>query len=87
MAVTKKNTGGLEPRSPNRPTISGKTAVVALQVDLTGTRNGVDWPARGVPFELPADEAADLVEQKMAVIVEKKIRETATSGPSENAAL
>lgn len=42
-------------------------ALVRMLVQLSGTRDGVEWPAAGGLLECPADEAADLVGSALAV--------------------
>jgi|GEM_PF-2447663 len=37
-----------------------------MKVDVSGTRDGVDWPARGEIADLPAHEAADLIRAGLA---------------------
>ena len=39
---------------------------IKLKVHLTGTRNGVEWPAYGEEIDLPDEEAADMVAAGMA---------------------
>lgn len=39
---------------------------IVLTGTITGTRDGVEWPRIGVPFDLPDDEALHLIEQRMA---------------------
>ncbi len=39
---------------------------VRMKVDLSGTRNGKDWPPRGSVVELPDDEARGYIEADMA---------------------
>jgi len=40
---------------------------VRMLVTMSGTRNGVEWPTRGNPIELPDDEARQLIAQSMAI--------------------
>ena len=42
-----------------------KTVIMAAQI--TGTRNGEDWPAPGKEIELPEGEANDLVRSGLAI--------------------
>jgi hypothetical protein len=42
---------------------------VRLLGDISGTRDGVNWPPRGSEIDLPDDEAAGLCGQGMAVPV------------------
>jgi hypothetical protein len=39
---------------------------VRLLGDISGTRDGVNWPPRGSEIDLPDDEAAQLCGQQMA---------------------
>ena len=39
---------------------------VRMKTQITGTRNGVRWPAAGGEVDLPAGEAADLCAQGLA---------------------
>lgn len=43
--------------------------IVRLTGDISGTRDGQDWPSRGSTVELPDDEAATLLGNGMAVPV------------------
>ncbi len=38
-----------------------------MQVHITGTRNGVEWPHRGGVVDLPDDEAESLLGSRLAV--------------------
>jgi hypothetical protein len=40
--------------------------IVQLLGDISGTRNGLDWPPRGSVVDLPDEEAIRLCEQQMA---------------------
>jgi len=40
---------------------------VRLLADVTGTRDGAEWPPRGTVVELPDDEAAALIWSGIAV--------------------
>lgn len=42
---------------------------VRLRGDISGTRDGQDWPPRGTVIDLPDDEAASLCQTGMAVPV------------------
>lgn len=44
---------------------------VKLIVQMSGTRNGEDWPAAGEVVDLPKDEAAHLVAGGLALEVAK----------------
>lgn len=50
---------------------------------VSGTRDGVDWPAPGGTIDVPADEAAVLLAEGLAE--EVLGREAATVEPSETA--
>lgn len=39
---------------------------IKMLAKITGTRNGIDWPEIGETYELPDDEADQLVSQKLA---------------------
>jgi len=41
---------------------------VTMKARITGTRNGVDWPAPGETVDLPQDEAEQLVANGLAVV-------------------
>lgn len=42
-------------------------ALVRMIVKLSGTRDGVEWPAVGAVLECPAEEAAQLIGTHLAV--------------------
>lgn len=42
---------------------------IRLRGDISGTRDGQDWPPRGSVIELPDDEAATLCQNGMATPV------------------
>lgn len=52
---------------------------IRLTGDISGSRNGQKWPARGSIIELPDTEAASLCAQGMAVPVVEDNTETATA--------
>lgn len=54
------------PEEPPAEAPNGTTRVV-MAVQITGTRNGADWPAIGDVIEVPIEEAADLVRHYLAV--------------------
>lgn len=58
---------------------------VRLLVQLTGTRDGVEWPERGAEVDLPNGEAAEMVAAGLAEAV-APTREAATAAPAEDAA-
>jgi len=39
---------------------------VVMAVRISGTRNGVDWPARGEEVDLPGAEAVDMLNAGLA---------------------
>lgn len=51
---------------------------VRLKVDISGTRNGQEWPRRGSVVDLPDDEAVQMCAAEMAVPVTDDAVETAT---------
>lgn len=51
---------------------------VRLKVDISGTRNGQEWPRHGAVIDLPDDEAAQMCAAEMAVPVTGDDVETAT---------
>lgn len=52
---------------------------VAMKLQISGTRNGEPWPARGETIDLPDDEAAALVAQGAA----EPAGETADAAPEQ----
>lgn len=72
---------------------------VRMLADISGTRNGEDWPKRGETVDLPDGEAKDLIESRMAAPAEDKDAEaevkaevesttlTTGTGPVESAAV
>jgi hypothetical protein len=40
--------------------------LIRLRAEITGTRNGQPWPAKGSLVELPDDEAAALCKARLA---------------------
>lgn len=53
-----------------------------MKVQVSGTRNGEDWPAPGQVVDLPDAEAVSLLNQGMAVPVEEIPAESATDKSS-----
>ncbi len=51
--------------------------LVRMTGDISGTRDGVRWPARGETVELPDQEAASLIAIGMAKAVERARSEDA----------
>jgi hypothetical protein len=47
-------------------------AKIEIVARISGSRDGVDWPAVGETLTVPAEEAADLVRLGFARIVEVK---------------
>lgn len=62
---------------------------VAMTVQITGTRDGRDWPAPGGVIDVPEAEAADLIRAGLATAVQGRPSvptvETATEAPAERA--
>lgn len=54
---------------------------VKLNVGMSGTRNGEEWPPRGSVVDLPEDEAKHLVAAGLAVQVEAPVVEAAVAAP------
>lgn len=50
---------------------------VRLKIDVSGTRNGAPWPARGEIVELPDQEAADMCANGQADPVAEKASDKA----------
>jgi hypothetical protein len=44
--------------------------LIKLTTQITGTRDGVDWPAVGETIDVPDSEAADMIAAGLAVEVE-----------------
>lgn len=59
--------------------------LVTMRYQISGSRDGEDWPAPGETIDLPDDEAAELVATGMAVAGKEAAAETATDGPAETA--
>ncbi len=53
-------------------------ALVRMKVQISGSRDGVDWPARGETADVPDGEAALLVATGIAEVAEVA-EETATA--------
>lgn len=57
---------------------------IRLTGDLSGTRNGQPWPARGTEMVLPDEEGAVLCAQGMAVpVVDNKTEKAVAKDESE----
>lgn len=52
---------------------------VKMNTQLSGTRNGVEWPELGGTIDLPADEAEALAAAGLARIIDEPEVERATS--------
>jgi hypothetical protein len=51
---------------------------VKMKVDMSGTRDGVPWPPRGTPIDLPEAEALQYLNADMAVPAGEEPPQTAT---------
>jgi hypothetical protein len=57
---------------------------IRMRVDISGTRNGVEWPPRGSVIDLPDEEAAAYCERGMAEpVTEFKDAEKAVAPDAE----
>ena len=56
---------------------------IRMKVDISGTRNGEPWPARGETIDLPTDEAQSLIDSNMAEAVAKAKAESARQAREE----
>lgn len=54
---------------------------VEMKIQITGTRNGLRWPAVGGVVDLPDGEASDLVAQGFAEKVEAPAAKKAAAKP------
>lgn len=52
---------------------------VRMTVQVSGMRNGAEWPPRGGTIDLPDDEARQYIEANMAVPAGESEPETATA--------
>lgn len=59
---------------------------VVMRARISGTRNGVDWPAPGEVVELPDAEAVDMLAAGLAAPVGAAAPETASAPEPETAA-
>lgn len=61
---------------------------VQMRVGITGTRNGLDWPAPGGVVDLPDDEARSMIAAGLAaeVAVAREPEKAATPKPRRAAA-
>lgn len=56
---------------------------VRMLVDISGTRDGQEWPGRGGTIDVPDYEAQDLIANKFAELVaDEPVIETATVAPA-----
>lgn len=60
---------------------------VRLLVDITGTRDGEDWPARGEVVDLPADEATHMLTAGLVEEVGSKVETAAVEAKSRKRAV
>lgn len=60
---------------------------IRMKVDVSGTRNGEPWPARGDTIDLPADEAQSLIDSNMAEAASNTKIETAAVEPTDETAV
>jgi len=60
---------------------------IRMKVDISGTRNGEPWPARGEIIDLPTDEAQSLIDSDMAETIAKAKAETAAVELAEETAV
>lgn len=56
---------------------------VKMKVEITGTRDGVEWPARGEELEVSDEEGRDLCASGVAEPVKEDKTEKATAPKSE----
>jgi len=54
---------------------------VRMKTQITGTRNGVRWPAPGGEVSLPDNEGADLCAQGLAEPVAERAKPEAATAP------
>jgi hypothetical protein len=55
---------------------------VRMKTQITGTRNGVRWPAAGGEVTLPDNEGADLCAQGLAEPVAERARPEKATAPT-----
>ena len=86
MAVVLSNLGGGNAAEVRRLPEGDGDVSVKLNVTITGTRNGLDWPPRGGVITLPVSEAFDMIFAGMAEMVDSEpVAETASVEPTETA--
>lgn len=73
MATTKQSLQG-EAQTPEPEPQTGPVRV-AMLAQISGTRDGAEWPAVGGEIELPADEANQLIKSFLARPVKAPARE------------
>lgn len=56
---------------------------VKMLVQVSGLRDGQDWPGPGEELDLPEDEARQLIQQAMAAPVDGEGPESATEDRSD----
>ena len=61
-------------------------ALVKMLVQLSGMRDGVEWPAAGEVLDVPTGEADDLVRMDLATHVPKPKTERAVIEPQSETA-
>lgn len=66
MALTTQNVRGQAGADRPAPVFQGGTVKVRMRYQMSGTRDGADWPAPGETVELSDGEAAALCAQGMA---------------------
>lgn len=54
-----------------------------MKVQMSGTRDGVDWPDRGVEIDLPDDEAKELAASGIVEEVTAKAKVEKATAPAE----
>lgn len=58
---------------------------VRIKGDISGSRNGVPWPARGETIDLPDDEAAQMCESGLATPVKTSDKDVEKAVPDDDA--
>lgn len=56
---------------------------IKLLVDLSGMRNGIDWPKRGTVVDLPEDEARSMIRAGMGAESEDDVMIESAVAPEE----
>ena len=78
MVLKKDDTAGPAPVAPPWPS-EGGTVRVKMRHQMSGTRDGADWPAPGEEIALPAEEAAALCGNGMAEPVDTRDEDVETA--------